>query len=216
MEIVASYGSQFIGDNDTVSSLGSQIFGTSQIAKVFAREPSEVTTSSKPNFLEKFNLSTVSNQKEVAERSPSDILNAEHFAEQELKARETYIKAVKEHQAMKASGVSEESVQWKKSEKKLHDTYAQIEYWESLVNEEPTVKIPDQVSVAKPDIDIEGEEQKARDAYINSMVHHQSLVNKGVSTHSEQWIESQAKLHECLANLQHWEERRDHAVTPNL
>lgn len=175
-----------------------------------------VTSSNKPNFLEKFNLSSVSNNKEVAERTPSDILNAEHLAEQELKARETYINAVKEHQAMKASGVSEESPQWQKSEKRLRDTYAQIEYWESLISEEAPSKVPDEVSVTKKEIDFVGEEQKAREAYINSMEQHQKLVNEGVSTHSEQWTESQAKLHECLANLQHWEERCDHAVASTL
>ena len=210
MEIVTSYGSQFIGDNDTVSSLGSQIFGSSQIVKAFVREPSVATTSSKPNLLEKFNLTS---QKEtVEERTPSDILSAEHLAEQELKARETYIKAVKAHQAMKSSGVSEDSEQWKKSEKKLRDCYAQIEYWESLINEETPSKTPAQVSVAKAEIDFEGEEQKAREAYLNSMMHHQKLVNEGVSTHSKQWIESQANVQECLVNLQHWEERRDHAI----
>ena len=206
----------------TVSSLGSQIFGTSQITRSLSLP---VKVAHKPSFLDRFMIS--SQTKKEAECTPSDILSAEHIAELEHKARETYIKAAKEHQALKAAGVLEGSPQWTKSEKKLRDCYAQIEYWESLSNEEvsrasqhgskPDTKVfGDRDPMQLNGIDFDGEEQKAREAYIKSMVDHQGLVNQGISTHSDQWISSLAKVHECLASLQYWESRHGYAVPPTL
>jgi len=57
-------------------------------------------------------------------------------------------------------------------------------------------------------IDVSAEENKARENFLICMKRHGSLVNKGISTQSEQFVKSEATLRESLTRLQYWERRR--------
>ncbi|CAB9510796.1 expressed unknown protein [Seminavis robusta] len=238
-DLEKSFGDQEIytspKDSDSISSLGSQIFGTSEITKHVNKEQTLIDFRALGKSYEQ-ELALLNSVEETDEaglldlvRSRSDVLmanmmTAQNIAEQELKARERYIKATKEHQKLQKAGVAPGTMQWRKSEKLLRDSYAQIEYWEMLGEEQQShassgIAAKSALGKLNPRdarmIDFDAEETKARDNYLYAMMHHQGLVNRGVATSSPQWKESQKKLEECLSALQYWEGRREIVVIPS-
>jgi hypothetical protein len=155
----------------------------------------------------------------------NNVLTAENIAEQELKARECYIRATKAHMQLQQAGVQPGSDEFKKSEKILRDCYAQIEYWECIGEEQTGMSAASsheaQVAFGRLDpkskqIDFDAEETKARDAYLYAMLKHQGIVNSGVSTTSEKWKESLKQLEESLLAFQYWEGRREFVAPPKF
>ena len=158
-----------------------------------------------------------------------DMLTEESIAAQELKARETYIKAMHEHQALLRSGKDEYAAEVVESQKKLQMCFAKIEYWEklkddflanpSLFSPEIRGEIADAISsephrgvsfVVSQDTDFVGaQELKAREEYIKAMRDHQDLIMARVKPDSIAWIESQRRQKQCLAKLQYWEARNN-------
>jgi len=166
---------------------------------------------------------------EVSNAAPnSGMLSAEQIAEQELKSREHYITATRERQALRRSGLAEDSPQMKQSEKMLRDCYAEIEYWECLGEESSKNNNGSQNSGglrgkflgcdpmnAQP-VDVDQETTKARDAYAYAMTCHQALVRRKVYTSSPEWVDSQNRINDALNNLQYWESRSAFAVPPSI
>jgi len=156
-------------------------------------------------------------------------LTEESIAARELKARETYIKAMQTHQALIKTGKGESSPEVMESQKSLQVCYAKIEYWERLKDDyiaNPSAYSPDALQSvtyncdhqALPvtnsqlsfrlsrDLDFaEAQELKAREAYIKAMRDHQELIVKRVRQDSSAWAESQRRQKECLVKLQYWE-----------
>jgi hypothetical protein len=63
-------------------------------------------------------------------------------------------------------------------------------------------------------IDCDEQEAKAREAYIQAMTYHQTLISQKISTSSEEWTKSQKRIQDCYDTLQYWEQRSHSAVIP--
>jgi hypothetical protein len=158
----------------------------------------------------------------------NNVLTAENIAEQELKARERYIRATKAHMQLQQAGVEANSDAFMKSEKILRDCYAQIEYWECIGEEMSGMSVAGshdsqvmkgafgKLDPKTKQIDFDAEETKARDAYLYAMLNHQGIVNSGISTTSEKWKESLKQLEESLLAFQYWEGRREFVAPPKF
>lgn len=166
-----SFGNQIITrttDIASVSTLGSQVFGTSEITTAVNKEKeikqkqaatlsfgrSRTAPSSYSPLRHFSTMEPGRDQPEEVETplevirsftlSDNEPLSAEHIAENELKAREKYIQLTKEHQTLRRSGVPENSQRMMHSQKLLRDCYAEIEYWECYSEEvkEPAGESP--------------------------------------------------------------------------
>lgn len=217
-------------DDDDVSSLGSQIFGMSMMApwRGHGNETRD-EVEEKPTLVKRSH-STI-NEDEIAEAK-------EHVAEEELKAREEYIMASKDHHELIRSGVSKDTLEFQVSEHRLQEALEQIEYWECLkdkADEDATILLADSQELTTILSQVraenggggehsihaiksvgtdntEEEELKAREAYIYAMNSHQALVRKKVNKTSTEWKQSQKNLQARLATLQYWEGRKGHSL----
>ena len=159
--------------------------------------------------------------------SEEDRLMEECIERQELKAREAYIKAMQEHQSLVRSGkVREDSQEFIFSQKKLQAFFAKIEYWENMKNDfqaNPSAfnqtargSVIEALSMDNNENNkesdeeemVEMNEQKAREAYVKAMQHHQTLIQSGEKPGTPKWVESEKWQQNCLATLQHWENQK--------
>ena len=232
-----SFGEQLA--TSSVSTLGSQIFGSSQVTTALKKEDDVIMLKSRTRSLSALDYLRKSNKETEERESPLEpvpsftdknmeevSISAEHIAELELKAREKYIQLTKEHQNLRRSGLEEDSPQMKHSQKLLRDCYAEIEYLECLGEEASNGGNTGGSKMLKSfrgrdpfkshHVDVDEETGKARDAYAYAMMCHQSLVARRVSTASREWIESQEKVNETLANLQYWEGRSAFDLPPSI
>ncbi|CAB9524187.1 expressed unknown protein [Seminavis robusta] len=165
-----------------------------------------------------------------------ELMTEESIAAQELRAREAYIKALQENQALLSSGMSPTSPEVVKSQQILQERFAKIEYWErmreefnagpqaetprvlsgtSLASPKSISAVPPALSGDPQDVCYVGEKElKARETYIKAMRQHQELVSANVKPDSPEWIKSEKAKEECLANLQFWENLNSEVEIP--